>query len=235
MGKYDINGAKRNGCPNGIAPFLKKVTNNIAARTAAFVREAKKSDHPLRYNEMCASSVVGMALSDISPITMSELYVNRSKKTKDASAGRVDYWCRTVSQAKRKDWLIELKHSYVYRGRKKKHGSLGLKWNAAKKQAEKIKHVYWMEQPQGLALLIVYFYGYAGGDAVLKNWKAEFDAIQKDLCKKDLHWSALWDVSEDKVLSPLEFEEDGDRKSTRLNSSHITISYAVFCLKKKTE
>src|SRR5437773_4807756 len=27
--------------------------------------------------------------------------------------------------------------------------------------------------------------------------------------------------------------EGGDRKSTRLNSSHITISYAVFCLKKK--
>src|SRR5438132_10100271 len=27
----------------------------------------------------------------------------------------------------------------------------------------------------------------------------------------------------------------GDRKSTRLNSSHTVISYAVFCLKKKTE
>src|SRR5437773_9052329 len=27
---------------------------------------------------------------------------------------------------------------------------------------------------------------------------------------------------------------EADRKSTRLNSSHITISYAVFCLKKKT-
>src|ERR1035441_6210832 len=26
---------------------------------------------------------------------------------------------------------------------------------------------------------------------------------------------------------------DGDRKSTRLNSSHLGISYAVFCLKKK--
>src|SRR3989442_11712526 len=26
-----------------------------------------------------------------------------------------------------------------------------------------------------------------------------------------------------------------DRKSTRLNSSHVRISYAVFCLKKKTE
>ena len=26
---------------------------------------------------------------------------------------------------------------------------------------------------------------------------------------------------------------DGDRKSTRLNSSHVLISYAVFCLKKK--
>src|SRR5690625_3312327 len=27
---------------------------------------------------------------------------------------------------------------------------------------------------------------------------------------------------------------DTDRKSTRLNSSHVAISYAVFCLKKKT-
>src|SRR5690625_7127034 len=26
---------------------------------------------------------------------------------------------------------------------------------------------------------------------------------------------------------------DADRKSTRLNSSHVAISYAVFCLKKK--
>src|SRR5947207_12525540 len=29
------------------------------------------------------------------------------------------------------------------------------------------------------------------------------------------------------------FVTDGDRKSTRLNSSHTVISYAVFCLKKK--
>src|SRR5690625_5459690 len=28
--------------------------------------------------------------------------------------------------------------------------------------------------------------------------------------------------------------EERDRKSTRLNSSHVAISYAVFCLKKKT-
>jgi len=37
------------------------------------------------------------------------------------------------------------------------------------------------------------------------------------------------------LLKPKEGHEhkDGDRKSTRLNSSHITISYAVFCLQKK--
>src|SRR5947199_4983909 len=40
---------------------------------------------------------------------------------------------------------------------------------------------------------------------------------------------------------PLDFEyRDGtpvvtDRKSTRLNSSHLGISYAVFCLKKKKQ
>src|SRR2546427_11494460 len=30
-----------------------------------------------------------------------------------------------------------------------------------------------------------------------------------------------------------EVQQRGDRKSTRLNSSHSQISYAVFCLKKK--
>src|SRR5438067_9233569 len=30
-------------------------------------------------------------------------------------------------------------------------------------------------------------------------------------------------------------DRGGDRKSTRLNSSHVSMSYAVFCLKKKTD
>src|SRR5256885_3632129 len=33
--------------------------------------------------------------------------------------------------------------------------------------------------------------------------------------------------------SPLPTDLEQDRKSTRLNSSHLVISYAVFCLKKK--
>src|SRR5688572_32146586 len=33
----------------------------------------------------------------------------------------------------------------------------------------------------------------------------------------------------------VDFEEMSDRKSTRLNSSHSQISYAVFCLKKKRQ
>src|SRR5690554_6972844 len=40
----------------------------------------------------------------------------------------------------------------------------------------------------------------------------------------------------DTVVSIEEMEayyNDKDRKSTRLNSSHVRISYAVFCLKKK--
>src|SRR5690242_21529892 len=31
------------------------------------------------------------------------------------------------------------------------------------------------------------------------------------------------------------FRQTADRKSTRLNSSHMSISYAVFCLKKKKQ
>src|SRR5690625_1425933 len=35
-------------------------------------------------------------------------------------------------------------------------------------------------------------------------------------------------------VEALQIVTAGDRKSTRLNSSHVAISYAVFCLKKKT-
>src|SRR5690606_39551641 len=36
------------------------------------------------------------------------------------------------------------------------------------------------------------------------------------------------------IARRLGLPEEIDRKSTRLNSSHVKISYAVFCLKKKT-
>src|SRR5260221_4133790 len=35
------------------------------------------------------------------------------------------------------------------------------------------------------------------------------------------------------VFENVNFDTGGDRKSTRLNSSHTVISYAVFCLEKK--
>src|SRR5262245_63245477 len=35
------------------------------------------------------------------------------------------------------------------------------------------------------------------------------------------------------IGTPIYFTDEEDRKSTRLNSSHLGISYAVFCLKKK--
>src|SRR5205807_8072571 len=37
------------------------------------------------------------------------------------------------------------------------------------------------------------------------------------------------------LLSVLRAQKEIDRKSTRLNSSHLVISYAVFCLKKKKQ
>src|SRR2546427_1777704 len=43
--------------------------------------------------------------------------------------------------------------------------------------------------------------------------------------KVDSSWGVQWDIQWHTLI--------GDRKSTRLNSSHSQISYAVFCLKKK--
>src|SRR5690625_5903624 len=43
--------------------------------------------------------------------------------------------------------------------------------------------------------------------------------------------------AEDLPMHPgaAKYYEEQDRKSTRLNSSHVAISYAVFCLKKKKD
>src|SRR5256885_3992063 len=49
-------------------------------------------------------------------------------------------------------------------------------------------------------------------------------------------YAPMYIVSDEKTY-PRAVDGDGiahqDRKSTRLNSSHLVISYAVFCLKKK--
>src|SRR3712207_9442145 len=41
-------------------------------------------------------------------------------------------------------------------------------------------------------------------------------------------------IISNQMITEVKSEYIGDRKSTRLNSSHANISYAVFCLKKKT-
>src|SRR3712207_7002286 len=51
-------------------------------------------------------------------------------------------------------------------------------------------------------------------------------ARYRDFMGWEMPWYAVPEQSSDRLLA-------GDRNSTRLNSSHANISYAVFCLKKK--
>src|SRR3989442_5518090 len=51
--------------------------------------------------------------------------------------------------------------------------------------------------------------------------------------KMDTATLAVVSVAMGSELGPVKLKIGLDRKSTRLNSSHVRISYAVFCLKKK--
>src|SRR5699024_11789801 len=46
-----------------------------------------------------------------------------------------------------------------------------------------------------------------------------------------VHYHFLDDAEFDRLIETGQMLEWADRKSTRLNSSHVSISYAVFCLK----
>src|SRR5215813_4940598 len=61
--------------------------------------------------------------------------------------------------------------------------------------------------------------------------------IQRSLWEKLVFIAPFSGLSTLTRLTPAQLlaHEPTDRKSTRLNSSHVRISYAVFCLKKKTE
>src|SRR3712207_7633305 len=59
--------------------------------------------------------------------------------------------------------------------------------------------------------------------------KADVSPVQKEKQQLNKEKMPILEETQDKPL----YKSRGDRKSTRLNSSHANISYAVFCLKKK--
>src|SRR5207253_11004601 len=63
-----------------------------------------------------------------------------------------------------------------------------------------------------------------GRDKPLCNVSVAPVIAENEACCEPMHRST---ISLGDIAGP-------DRKSTRLNSSHVAISYAVFCLKKKT-
>src|SRR5690242_15610393 len=62
--------------------------------------------------------------------------------------------------------------------------------------------------------------GLNGGPQFKHSEAFSFVIATEDQAETDRYWNAI-------------VGNGGDRKSTRLNSSHMSISYAVFCLKKK--
>src|SRR5699024_12779907 len=66
-------------------------------------------------------------------------------------------------------------------------------------------------------------------ELLIKGLVSNVNKVVDDSTNEPLPWH-MDDVGLTVVLPDKEVE---DRKSTRLNSSHVSISYAVFCLKKK--
>src|SRR3712207_7522584 len=74
----------------------------------------------------------------------------------------------------------------------------------------------------------------AGDPATWLDWKTITDVVPTLVFNRLLRFSTRLPPGIDAPGPRLTLRDDElDRKSTRLNSSHANISYAVFCLKKK--
>src|SRR5690625_5839300 len=88
------------------------------------------------------------------------------------------------------------------------------------------------EKKMGLDLIQKYFSGFTTQqidqlskmEGLYKDWNSKINVISR----KDID-----NLYPNHILHSLSISAFIDRKSTRLNSSHVAISYAVFCLKKK--
>src|SRR5690349_17737080 len=87
--------------------------------------------------------------------------------------------------------------------------------------------------------------GFAGGDVVPRDYApspAMFALIRANVGKAGIIGRLVSNDQKGAMIvaellehHPVTGEDHRDRKSTRLNSSHVEISYAVFCLKKKSD
>ena len=95
--------------------------------------------------------------------------------------------------------------------RDRARGTIGLE-NAIKRQCNDTARLYGLEDRGVLA----------------PGYLADINIIDMDRIKLGKPWLAF-----DLPAGGKRLLQKADRKSTRLNSSHVVTSYAVFCLKKK--
>src|SRR5699024_11835245 len=67
------------------------------------------------------------------------------------------------------------------------------------------------------------------------NWESDFEKKLEERIAEEKRIANLSEKErqEEELSQREQALAERDRKSTRLNSSHVSISYAVFCLKKK--
>src|SRR5256885_4588802 len=74
---------------------------------------------------------------------------------------------------------------------------------------------------------------YAQLASMVEAWGYRTSLARDELMTREQVAEAWFREEYEPLVKLIDEARIGDRKSTRLNSSHLVISYAVFCLKKK--
>src|SRR5207253_4128533 len=95
--------------------------------------------------------------------------------------------------------------------------------------------VYTLSLHDALPILVVFYAGEDVGAEVAGDFLMDDGVVGGGVFSHEVHGGEILLALLSRKIEPGEAPQLGgeDRKSTRLNSSHVAISYAVFCLKKK--
>lgn len=202
--------------------LLQKVIESSQRYCVASAKSNKEFDHPLRWPERCMYSVFSSAISQLTPLHLSELGVDRSdRRSRKSRGGRVDFWAQYEKcdpQCEKCDFLLELKRATFSSDINLE--KIKANWESVLRQTKGLKKDAkgWSENYVLVGLQVLLAYKTAKKRFDPQSFESRFEKakrLEKEITEstefRDLRYTAIWVPPDD--MSVFDFDKNGQEEN----------------------